>query len=42
VVLLVSLGWIGRLVLARPNQEWEGPSVPRQPRSTRAVTEHQA
>jgi len=42
VVLLLSLGWIGRLVLARPDQEWERPSVPQQPRSARAVSEHQA
>jgi len=41
VVLLVSLGWIGRLVLASSDQEWERPSA--QPRSrlvTAAQKEH--
>jgi hypothetical protein len=34
-VLLVSLGWVGRLVLARSDQDWERPSV--QPRSRSAA-----
>jgi hypothetical protein len=42
VVLLVSLAWIGRLVLARNDREWELATVPQEPRSARAVTEHQA
>jgi hypothetical protein len=42
VVLVVSLGWIGRLLLARDAQEWERAGVSQKPGSARAVTEHQA
>jgi hypothetical protein len=41
-VLLVSFGWMGRLVLARSDQEWERPAVPRGSRSAAAVQKGQA
>jgi hypothetical protein len=42
VVLLVSLGWIGRLVLARSDQEWERPTVQSPSPSVSAVPEGRA
>jgi hypothetical protein len=36
-VLLVSLGWIGRLVLGRSDQEWERPSAQLRSRSVTAA-----
>lgn len=42
VVLLVSLGWIGRLVLASSDQEWERSSVRPRSRSASAIQEGQA
>ena len=42
VVLLVSLGWIGRLVLASSDQEWERPSVQQRLRSASAIQDGHA
>lgn len=42
VVLLVSLGWIGRLVLASSDQEWERTSVQQRARSAAPAHEGHA
>ena len=42
VVLLVSMGWIGRLVLARSDQAWESPSVRPRAQATPTMRESQA
>jgi hypothetical protein len=42
VVLLASLGWMGRLVLARSDQEWERPSAQQRSRSVQSIHKRQA